>query len=92
MNPGDIITIVSTIVGAGVGAVMGRQSALGGAASINTLLTSRIGELETRETEKDSAITRLTVKVDILEGLVTQRADVAAVGARVEAIAAHLGV
>jgi len=87
-----IIALVSTVVGALVGAVAGRQNALSSLASVNQLLQSRIAELETREKEKDAAIVRLISKVEALEGLVTQRADIATLTARVEAVASHMGV
>jgi len=99
MDNATLFAIVSGVAGALVGAVAGRLNALQGYAAINQILQSRITDLEHQETEKTAVISSLTIRIETLEGLVTQRAEVAALHAkvdalttRIDAIATHMGV
>jgi len=98
MDPATIVGLSSAIGGALIGAIGGRINALQGLAAINQLLQSTIDNLQTEKTAKDAAIQRLENKVESLEGLVTQKAEVAqlhvkvdALTGRVEAIATKVG-
>jgi hypothetical protein len=92
MDAGTIFAIASGVLGVIAGAFGGRLNALQSYAAINQILQSRIADLESRETEKDAALLRLAMKIESLEGLVTQKAEVAAVKAVVDRVALHLGV
>jgi polyhydroxyalkanoate synthesis regulator phasin len=98
MDSATLIATVSVIVGAFVGAVAGRLNALQGLAAINQLLESTIDSLKQDKNTMEESMSRMSVKIDALEGIVTQRAEIAqlhtkvdSITARIEAIASKVG-
>jgi len=79
MGISDVVEIVVTVAAAFGGYAAGKYGAWQGAASVNQLLQSRIDLLETDNKAKGDEITKLRAEMDVLKGMVTQRAEVQAV-------------
>ncbi|HEY6018563.1 MAG TPA: hypothetical protein VIY48_01255 [Candidatus Paceibacterota bacterium] len=90
MDSATLTTVVTTITGV-VGGMYGgirygKQAALADAANSSTVATNTVEMLQTQVNhlevvvaEKDTQLTQVTVRVSVLEDLVTQRAEVAEV-------------
>ena len=95
MDPNNIITILTGAAGVTGGFFGGRKlgkmqtSAL--TVDIVGLLQAAVEELRTQAQQKDEKISELTARVGVLEGLVTQRAEVGEVHAIVDRIAVKVG-
>lgn len=83
MDPGAIITVLTGTAGVLGGFLGGRKIASTTATTIAVstveLLQVSVEELTRQAHEKDNQIAELSGRVEVLEGLVTQRAEVAAV-------------
>lgn len=77
------ITAVSIAIGSFWG---GRQTAMGIAVDTVELLQVQVATLTQKGEEKDELVADLRGRVEVLEGLVTQRAEVEAVHREVEGI------
>lgn len=95
MDVAALITIVIAIAGMVGGYFQGKRTALSSAVTTATevvsLLEARVGLLERQLQEKDSKITEMCGRVEVLQDLVTQRADVEAVRGVVLRIADRIG-
>lgn len=95
MDPGSIITILTGVAGVTGGFVGGKKlgnvQATSLAVSTVGLLQVAVSELRQQAEQKNELIVELTTRVGVLEGLVTQRAEVAEVHAIVERIAEKVG-
>lgn len=88
-----VITTATGVIGGMYGGVRyGKQSALADAANSSTvasntveMLQAQVDHLEEVVKEKDAELTQVTVRVSVLEDLVTQRAEVAEVHDEVKA-------
>lgn len=94
----DADTIITALIGiAGVGGAFFSGKRLGNqqiqTTAVNTvqLLQAAVAELKDQNAQKDQKIAELGARVEVLEGLVTQRAAVAQVHATVTRIAEKLG-
>lgn len=87
LEPDAIIAILTGAAGVTGGFFggkrLGNAQATGLAVSTVTLLEIAVGELRTQAATKDQEIANLRGRIDSLEGLVTQRAEVDAVHADV---------
>ncbi len=88
MDIGLITQIGVAVSSAAAAYTIGRR---GVASETVTMLQAQIDVLESRDASKNTEIATLTTKVDILEGLVTQRAAVEEVREIVERIAVKVG-
>lgn len=88
MDPGTLAQIATLIAGVGGGFVTGRR---GVARQTVELLQIQADTLTNQNNTQAQKITALESKVEILEGLVTQRAAVAEVKEVVDRIAAKVG-
>jgi len=90
MDPGTITSIGSTVgalvSGGWLGARYGKQQVLADAANTSSLsidviatLQAKVGLLEQQNSEKELNLVELLTRVEVLENLVTQRAEVEAV-------------
>lgn len=83
MDANGIITVATGLAGVigGVwgGSRFGRSQESDISVNTITILQARVNELERMNREKDEQIIELIARVDILESLVTQRAEVEAV-------------
>lgn len=90
MDPGTIMSIASTatalVSGGWFGARYGKQQALADAANTSsisadviTTLQAKVTLLEHQNSEKEGNLVELLSRVEVLENLVTQRAEVEAV-------------
>ena len=95
MDPNDIITaLVGTAAVTGGffgGKKMGNAQASALAVDTVELLQVAVNELRQQAEQKNELIIELTTRVGVLEGLVTQRAEVEEVHAIVERIAEKVG-
>ena len=95
MDPNDIITALVGVAAVSGGFVGGKKmgNAQASALAVDTveLLSVAVNELREQAQQKNELITELTTRVGVLEGLVTQRAEVAEVHAIVERIAEKVG-
>lgn len=95
MDPNDIITVLIGTAGVTGGFFGGKRmgNAQASALAVDTveLLQVAVNELRTQAEQKNELITELTARVGVLEGLVTQRAEVEQVHAIVERIAEKVG-
>ena len=95
MDPNDIITaLVGTAAVTGGffgGKRMGNAQASALAVDTVELLQVAVNELRQQAEQKNELIIELTTRVGVLEGLVTQRAEVEEVHAIVERIAEKVG-
>lgn len=91
MDAGTTIAIVTGIAGVVGGFFGGRRMSNGDAVStavdVVELLRIQVASLTTKGEEKDTEIADLKARVDVLESLVTQRAEVEVVRHIVERIA-----
>ena len=88
MDPGTLAQIATLIAGVGGGFVTGRR---GVARQTVELLQIQADTLTSQNNTQAQKITALESKVEVLEGLVTQRAAVAEVKEVVDRIAAKVG-
>jgi FtsZ-binding cell division protein ZapB len=83
MDAATIVTLVTGAVSMTGGFVGGRRMASGQAVSIAVdtveLLQVQVQSLENKNNIKEAELSELRSRVDLLEGLVTQRAEVEAV-------------
>lgn len=79
MDTNSIITIASVAATGFGGFWSGRRMTVATAVDVVDLLQAQVGILTTKNDEKDVKISVLEGKVDALEALVTQRAEVDAV-------------
>jgi len=94
-----VITTVTGVIGGMYGGVRyGKQSALADAANSSTVATNtvemlqaQVNHLEEVVHEKDVKLSEVTVRVSVLEDLVTQRAAVSDVHTDVKLIKAKVG-
>lgn len=94
-----VITTVTGVLGGMYGGVRyGKQSALADAANSSTvasntveMLQAQVDHLEEVVNEKNHQLAEVTVRVTVLEDLVTQRAAVAEVHSDVKLIKAKVG-
>jgi hypothetical protein len=83
MNPDVVVTVLTGLAGViggffggkRLGNVQAQQTAV----SVVELLQVAVAELERQGTSKDEQLTELRTRVDLLESMVTQRAEVDAV-------------
>lgn len=96
MDAGVIITVATGVAAAAGGLLGGRR--LGNSQAEQTavttveLLSLAVAELRAQVNAKDEELASLRGRISLLEGLVTQRAEVEAVHTVVEKIADRLGV
>lgn len=90
MDVNAIITILTGVAGVAGGFFGGKRLGVVQASelSVNTveLLQAAVAELRTQVTEKDEQVIDLRARVEILEGLVTQRAAVELVHEEVKGV------
>jgi len=90
LDTGTIVTVIVAL-GAALGGFVGGKrrsntAAVETAVGVVELLQVRIETLETGNSEKAETITDLRVRIEVLESLVTQRADVEAVASEVAGV------
>lgn len=95
MESGNVITVLIGLAGIAGGFLGGRRLAGGQAIStaleVVDLLQAQITMLKEDRQTKTTQIAALEIKVEVLEDLVTQRADVLAVKEVVDRIAIKMG-
>jgi hypothetical protein len=90
LDPGTILTVATSstglLAGAWGGSRYGKQQALADAANASSMsadliatLQAKIGILEEQNASKDESMSELFSRIDALENLVTQKAEVEAV-------------
>lgn len=83
----NIATVVAVAVGGYAGGRMqGRTSASQIAADTVEMLQAQVGSLQDDKEARDSELTDLRHRVEILEGLVTQRAEVEELNVKVSLV------
>lgn len=95
MDPNNIITVLTGVAGVVGGFFGGKRlgNSQASALAVDTveLLQVAVAELRSQAQHKDEQISELTARVGVLEGLVTQRAEVGEVHAIVDRIAVKVG-
>lgn len=90
MDPNEYITVLTGVAGVAGGFFGGKKlgSSQAQTIAVNTveLLQVAVGELERQGRLKDEQVAELRARVDTLEGLVTQRAEVEAVHIDVQGV------
>ena len=90
MDVGTIITAVTTTAGVFGGFIGGKKMGSGQAVSIAVdtveLLQVQVSDLVSKNASKENEITDLRARVDILEDMVTQRAEVEIVNQKVDGV------
>lgn len=90
MDTGTMIAVVASVASAIGGFAGGRRTGKGDAVSIAVdtveLLQAQVDSLKEEAQRKETLIADLQGRVEVLEGLVTQRAEVAAVHDEVKGV------
>jgi FtsZ-binding cell division protein ZapB len=90
MDASNVYTIVAAVAGIFGGFVGGRRlgqsTAVGTAVDVVELLQVQVALLTEENGKKDTVIADLRARVEVLEGLVTQRAEVAEVHEEVRSV------
>lgn len=83
MDTGTIITVLTGLGGVVGGFFGGKRLAVSTAVDVVELLQTAVNQLTEDQKKKDLQIAELKARIEILESLVTQKADVEAVRAEV---------
>lgn len=90
MDIGTVVAVVgvgATGVGSYIGGrITGKNSVSQIAADTVTILKAQVEALREDKESKDAELTDLRARVDVLEGLVTQRAEVAELSGKVDEV------
>jgi len=90
LDPGEVITVLTGVAGVTGGFIggkrLGNSQSIAAAVDTTQLLELAVAELRTQAQAKDGKISDLSSRVDVLESLVTQRAEVEAVHVEVQGV------
>jgi hypothetical protein len=86
MDSNTIVTVLTGLGGIVGGFFGGKRLAVSTAVDVVDLLQAAVEQLQVDKEHKDTEIAELKARIQVLEELVTQKADVAAVRVEVEGV------